>query len=50
VGEAVVREISNIGGILIFAIGIDLMGIRKIKTANLLPALLIPPLYYLILG
>jgi uncharacterized membrane protein YqgA involved in biofilm formation len=50
IGEAVVREISNIGGILIFAIGINLLKIREIRTANLLPALLIPPIYYLISG
>lgn len=50
IGEAVVREISNIGGILIFAIGINLLKIREIKTANFLPALLIPPLYFLIAG
>ncbi len=50
IGEAVIREISNIGGILIFAIGIDLLKIRRIKTANLLPSLLIPPLYYAIIS
>ncbi|MDA3847420.1 MAG: DUF554 domain-containing protein [Vallitaleaceae bacterium] len=43
----IIREISIIGGILIFSLGINMLEIKKIKTANLLPAILIPPLYYL---
>jgi uncharacterized membrane protein YqgA involved in biofilm formation len=44
---AIIREISIIGGILIFSLGINMLEIKKIKTANLLPAILIPPIYYL---
>lgn len=44
----VIREISIIGGILIFAIGLNMLEIIKVKTVNLLPAVLIPVLYYFI--
>ncbi len=47
---AVIREISIIGGILIFGIGLNLLEIIKVRTANLLPSILIPVLYYLITG
>ncbi len=43
---AVIREISIIGGILIFGIGLNLLEIVKIKTGNLLPAVLVPVIYY----
>ncbi len=43
----VIREISIVGGILIFSLGINMLNIVKIKTANLLPAILIPPMYYM---
>ncbi|MCI1917789.1 MAG: DUF554 family protein, partial [Lactobacillus sp.] len=32
---------------LIFASGVNILGLAKIKTLNLLPALLIPPLFFL---
>ena len=44
------REISTVGGILIFAIGLNMLEITKIRTGNLLPSLLVPVLYYLITG
>lgn len=44
--EDMIREISIIGGILIFALGLNMMELRKIKVANLLPALLVPVIYY----
>ncbi len=40
-------EVSIIGGILIFSTGINILEIKKIKTLNLLPALIIPILYYI---
>lgn len=43
-----IREISIVGGILIFCIGISMLNIRKIKTGNLLPAMIIPVIYYLL--
>ena len=45
--EAVIREISIVGGILIFSLGLNMLEMVKIKTANLLPAILIPPVYYM---
>ncbi len=44
----VIREISIIGGILIFGIGTNMLEITKIKTANLLPAILVPVIYYIL--
>ena len=44
-----IREISIIGGILIFSLGLNMLEIVKIKTANLLPAILVPPFYFLIM-
>lgn len=43
-----VRELSIVGGILIFAIGIDMLGIKKLKVANFLPALFVPVVFYAI--
>jgi uncharacterized protein len=43
----VIREISIIGGILILGIGLSMLEIKKIKTANLLPAIIVPVFYYL---
>lgn len=44
----IIREISIIGGILIFSLGLNILELVKIKTANLLPAIIIPPIYYLL--
>lgn len=41
-------EISIVGGLLIAASGISLLKLREIKTVNLLPALLIPVLFFLL--
>ncbi|WP_340018506.1 DUF554 domain-containing protein [Paenibacillus sp. FSL H3-0457] len=43
------NEISIIGGILILCSGLSILGIKKFKTLNLLPALAVPPLMFLIL-
>lgn len=45
--DAMLVEISIVGGILIFSLGISMLGIKKIKSANMLPAILIPFIYYL---
>lgn len=42
-----IREISIVGGILIFALGLNLLEIKKIKVANMLPAIFIPVVYFL---
>jgi uncharacterized membrane protein YqgA involved in biofilm formation len=43
----ILGQISTIGGILIFSTGINILQIKKINTLNLLPALIIPPIYYI---
>jgi len=39
--ERVINELTAVGGVLILGLGINLLGIKKIKVANLLPALII---------
>ncbi|WP_149553744.1 DUF554 domain-containing protein [Treponema pectinovorum] len=40
VSEKLIAELTGSGGILVFFIGLNLMGIKKIKTANYIPAVL----------
>lgn len=42
--QALLKDIDAVGGILIIGIGINLLGLKKIKVANFLPALLIAAL------
>lgn len=42
----IMRELSLVGGILITGLGIDMLGMRKINVANLLPAVIVPVVYY----
>jgi Uncharacterized membrane protein, possible Na+ channel or pump len=44
--EAMITEISAIGGVLIMAIGLNMLKITKIKVGNMLPAIFLPFLYY----
>ena len=46
----VINEMSAVGGILILAIGINILGIKKIKVANMLPAIFIPLIYLTVLN
>lgn len=48
ISQDILREISIVGGILIFSIALTMLEIKKIKTGNLLPAIIIPVIYYLI--
>lgn len=41
----VVAQMSSVGGLLIVAIGIGLLDIKKIRIGNMLPAIFIPLLY-----
>ncbi len=45
----VINEMTAVGGVLILSIGFDLLEIRKIRTGNLLPAILIAAFLALIL-
>ncbi|MEG0047756.1 MAG: DUF554 domain-containing protein [Clostridia bacterium] len=44
--NAVIAEMSAVGGLLIVGIGINMLLDKDIKVANLLPAIIIPFLYY----
>ncbi len=44
---SVVNEISAVGGLLIVAIGANMLDIKRIKVGNMLPAIFIPLLYYI---
>lgn len=45
---SVISQMSATGGLLILAIGINLLGVVKIRVGNMLPAVFIPFVYYLI--
>lgn len=48
VSEAMLAELTGSGGALIILIGINLMGLKKVKTANYLPAVLFSVLFVLL--
>ncbi|MGG1397685.1 DUF554 domain-containing protein [Bacillus salipaludis] len=43
------NEVQIVGGILILASGLSILGIKKCNTLNLLPSLMIPPIVFLII-
>lgn len=47
--DTLMTEISLVGGILILSSGLGILGIKQIRTLNLLPALLVPPVAVTIL-
>lgn len=47
VGDALMAELLIIGGLMITASGLSLLELKDCKTLNLLPALLVPPLWFL---
>jgi len=44
----VINQMSAVGGLLIMGIGFNLMEIKKIKVGNMLPAIALPLVYYLV--
>ena len=48
--QSLITELSIVGGILIFASGLSILGIKESKTLNMLPALFLPILYFLVKG
>ena len=48
--ERLISNLSFVGSILIFAIGINMIFGKKIKTGNLLPAILVPIAYEIIMN
>ena len=47
---ALLCEISTVGGFLIMASGISILELKQIKTLNMLPCLLVPPVYFIARG
>jgi len=45
----IIRSITMVGNILLIAIGINFMELKRIKVANMLPALLVPVIYHIVL-
>ena len=41
-------EISIVGGVLIASSGLSILGIKDCRTLNMLPALLVPVLFYIV--
>lgn len=48
ISPELMTELNIIGGILIAASGIDLLKLRNCHTLQMLPALLVPPIFFLI--
>lgn len=48
IADPVIREMTAIGGILILGIALNMIGLTKTRMANLLPAVLIPIIIYII--
>jgi len=45
---AAITEMGAVGGVLILGVGLNVMEIKHIKVANMLPAIFLPPVYLLI--
>ena len=48
--EPLMAEISIVGGVLIATSGLSILKIKDCKTMNMLPSLLVPPLWFLLAG
>lgn len=46
--EPLIAELTAVGGIMIVAIGLNILELKKIKVANMLPALLGPVIYFIV--
>lgn len=49
INNSLLNEVTIVGGFLILASGLSILGIKKFNTLNLLPSLLIPPFLFLII-
>jgi len=43
---AMINEMSAVGGVLIMAIGINILELQKLRIGNMLPAIFLPPVYF----
>jgi hypothetical protein len=46
--ESVVTEMSAIGGLLIIAMGLNMLDFKKIRVGNMLPAIFMPLIYFVV--
>lgn len=49
INNDLLNEISIVGGLLILASGLSILGIKKFNTLNLMPSLMIPPIVFFII-
>ena len=49
IGDALMAELLIVGGLMIMGSGLNLLRLKDCKTLNLLPALLVPVLFFLLL-
>lgn len=47
--EVAITEMSAVGGLLILAIGMNILDLPRIKVGNMLPAIFLPLIYYILL-
>lgn len=48
ISDELMTEVSVVGGILILCSGLGILKIKDCKTLNLLPALIVPPVFFLL--
>ncbi|MBT2721455.1 DUF554 domain-containing protein [Bacillus sp. ISL-46] len=49
INNDLLNEVTIVGGILIIASGLNILGIKKCNTLNLLPSIIIPPIVFLVI-
>lgn len=47
---SLMAEVSIVGGVLIFASGLSILGIKDSKTLNMLPALFVPVVWFVVIS
>ena len=48
--ESVIAELTSVGSVIIIALGLNLIGVTKIKIADFLPAILFAPVVFMIVN
>lgn len=48
--EMAIADMSSVGGLLILAIGLNMLKLKKIPVGNMIPAIFIPLVFYIIKG
>lgn len=50
ISQELLTELSIVGGILIASSGLNILKIKDVKTMNMLPALLVPIVFFILKG